>query len=244
MGCKIFFNLKRSQSHVEMIVSFILFVGFVVFLLLVFNPQKYTPPGYGSIDAVQTILMKNISVDYNYTSVILTPSTSLSGQCFEISPIAGINRTIAVKNSGGSLTYSNITNDGKIIIQSISSERFYGLCSSDFFSELTPGCSGEIIPLEKSKNYSLGILTTKSAVLYENIEELNRSYYSDYEELKKSLGLKNDFSFVVRNEANYFLFDTSLKQPQNVNVLSREIPFLSINKTGSTENLFINLEVW
>lgn len=239
-----FFDQKKSQSHVEMIVSFVLFVGFVVFLLLVFNPQKYTSLRYGSIDGVQIILMKNLTVEYNYTSVILTPASFAlpSGQCFKIAPIAGISGELAVKDMDGAVTYSRNESDGKIVIEATDSQRFYEIYSSNFFSELPEECPNPIT-LEKSKNYSLGILATKSAVLYENIEELNRSYHLDYSGLKGSLGIKNDFSFIIRNETSV-LFDTSLEQPQNINILSREIPFLSINKIGNTENLFINLGVW
>ena len=240
-----FFDSKRSQSHVEMIVSFVLFVGFVIFLLLMFNPQKYNSLDYGSIDAVQASLMKNLSVEYDYTSVILTNATSLSGKCFKTEPIIGINGTIAVKDINGVVTYSR--NESNIlIIKTIDLQRFYGVYSADFFSELIPNqCSGlATIQIYKPKNYSLGILTTKSAVLYENIEELNRSYYSNYDGLKNNLGIKNDFSFIIRRNETDILFDTISKQPQNINVLSREIPFLSINKTGSTENLFMNLGVW
>jgi len=241
-----FFDSKRSQSHVEMIVSFVLFVGFVVFLLLMFNPQKYISLGYGSIDEVQTSLMKNISVDYNYTSVILTSTTVLSpSTCFKVDSIAGINGAIAVKDMNGVLTYSR-NESNWIIIMAVDSQRFYGIYSSDFFSELPTQCSSmvDIVFLTKPQNYSTGILTTKSAVLYENIEELNKSYYLDYEGLKKNLGIKNDFSFRIRRNETDILFDTVSEQPQNINILSREIPFLSINKTGSTENLFINLGVW
>jgi len=243
-----------------MIVSFVLFVSFVIFLLLVFNPQKYTPLSYGSIDAVQTILMNNLSVEYNYTSVILDeklfeppvsnpalpPSISL-GSCFKIDSIAGINGALAVKDMNGVITYSRNESDGKIVIKSsnsLDSVKFYGIYSSDFFSELSNSCpNADPVSLEKFRNYSLGILSTKSAVLYENIEELNKSYYLDYEGLKGSLGIKNDFSFTIRNETDYF-FNTTSKQPQNINILSREIPFGSINKTGNTQNLFINLGVW
>jgi hypothetical protein len=228
-----------------MIVSFVLFVGFVIFLLLMFNPQKYNSLNYSSIDAVQASLMKNLSVDYDYTSVILTNVSSLSGKCFKTEPIIGINGTIAVKDINGVVTYSR--NESNIlIIKTIDLQRFYGVYSADFFSELIPDqCSGlATIQIYKPKNYSLGILTTKSAVLYENIEELNRSYYSNYDGLKNNLGIKNDFSFRIRRNETDILFDTISKQPQNINVLSREIPFLSINKTGSTENLFINLGVW
>jgi len=228
-----------------MIVSFVLFVGFVIFLLLMFNPQKYNSLDYGSIDAVQASLMKNLSVEYDYTSVILTNATSLSGKCFKTEPIIGINGTIAVKDINGIVTYSR--NESNIlIIKTTDLQRFYGVYSADFFSESIPDqCSGlATIQIYKPKNYSLGILTTKSAVLYENIEELNRSYYSNYDGLKNNLGIKNDFSFIIRRNETDILFDTISKQPQNINVLSREIPFLSINKTGSTENLFMNLGVW
>jgi hypothetical protein len=244
MRCKVLFKSNRSQSHVEMIVSFVLFVSFVVFLLLMFNPQKYTPVSYGSIDGVQTSLMENISVEYDYASVILVPgSTPAASTCFKIEPITGINKTSAVKNSIGSQTYSNIGDDGKITIKSTNLERFYEIYSSNFFSELESECSVEPVQLTKSEDYSLGILTTRSAVLYENIEKLNKLYYLDYDGLKKNLGIKKDFSFIIRRDED-ILFDTTSKQPENINILSREIPFLSMNKTGSTENLFINLGVW
>jgi len=252
MRCKILFSSERSQSHVEMIVSFVLFVGFVVFLLLMFNPQKYSAISYGSIDAVQAILMKNLSVEYNSTSVILNnnifitspgmPGQILSpGNCFKIEPVNGMNGTLAVNDMGGAVTYSKNEYTG-IVIKSSDSQRFYVIYSSGFFSESIGVCPNPV-QLKKSQNYSLGILTTKSAVLYENIEILNRSYYLDYEGLKNNLGIKNDFSFIVRNETS-ILFDTSLEQPQNINIISREIPLLSINKTGNTKNLFINLGVW
>jgi len=231
-----------------MIVSFVLFVGFVVFLLLVFNPQKYTPLGYGSVDEVQAILMDNISVEYNYASVILDEepkaSDNIVKNCLIIPNIAGMDGTLSVKNMDGNVIYSRKQADGEIVIKVIASQRFYGIYSSDFFSELSPGQCPNPDDFNGHKGYSLGILTTKSAVLYENIEELNKSYYLDYGGLKESLGIKNDFSFKIRRNETDILFDTSSEKPENADILSREIPFLSINKTGSTENLFMNLGVW
>jgi len=247
MGCKMLFDSERSQSHVEMIVSFVLFMGFVVFLLLVFNPQKYESINYNSVDNIQTTLMKNLTFEYNYTSVILvsTISVFLAEQCFQIASIEGISNDFIVKDMNGAVVYSRNESSGQIVIKANNSQRFYGIYSSpDFSSGVSAGCQGNLVPLTKSRNYSLGMLTTKNAVLYERIKELNHSYYVGYEELKESLGMKNDFSFTVKDETGYILFDTTLKQPENINILSREIPFLSINKQGETENLFMNLRVW
>jgi len=84
---------KKAQGHVEMIFSFGLFIGFVLVMLLFFRPAVKSKEV--SINAVQTALLANLSVESFYFSI---NQNAAGGLCFD-NPYPEASGNIIIKNN-------------------------------------------------------------------------------------------------------------------------------------------------
>lgn len=63
-------NSKRSQSHVEMMLSFVIFVGALMFIFIFLNPFAKTAEKISVIDDIQKTILENIGSEVGKLSVI------------------------------------------------------------------------------------------------------------------------------------------------------------------------------
>lgn len=233
---------NRSQGHVEMILSFVIFIGFVVAMFFFLNPTKENKVNYVSLDSVENILLDNLSVNYNYIAVILD---SPQDQPFSVQNNFDISKEILVIDEKNNIVQS--TNDYsalKINIQpkSGSNARLYKIYFSDVFNSYP---AGNFNLLDRTQ-YNFGVLTLEKSVLWENINLLNKSYIEDYLQLKKNLKIKEDFEFTIYdiNHTKIFFDVKSVHKLKNFFVLSRDIPLRIIDKDVNQRDIIINLKVW
>jgi len=235
---------RRAQAHVEMIISFVLFVGFVVFILIFLNPVNQSKISDAVLDATWNKVSDNLSINYNYISLILkNPPT----KCFSISS-SPINLLGAlVTDSSGNLVYSQVVDSSDMKIDNSGGETVYRLYFSDYFNSYTKQLDNcdSLLSNFALKEYSFGLSSKKKTILYEKISELNKSYTENYKLLKKSLGVDNEFDFIVYNESRDILFDvTSNNKIKGTTVLSREIPITVMNNKTQQIKIIFNIRVW
>ena len=84
-----------------------------------------------------------------------------------------------------------------------------------------------------------------SKVIYDKIIDLKNAY-TVYDNLKKSLGITNDFLFKTKDLVGTEIEELSVNRniPQGINVESREIPIRVINNSGQIQELILNIRVW
>lgn len=102
-------NNKKGQGHVEMILSFVLFLGFIIAIFIFLNPLKFEKH-QSSIENVHDIIIKNISSEIGILSIILNQ---------------------------GATCYNFLENYGDNFIE-IKNERKYSLYFSQYFYNYHP----------------------------------------------------------------------------------------------------------
>ena len=233
---------KKSQSHVEMILSFVIFVSFVFFLLVFLNPLKQKEINSKDLDKAEAKIIENLSITYRYLSLFL--DYPVIENCFSVKNPLNLQDKIIVKDINGNLRLS--TNDENTIsISSSPGNTAYILYfSEDFFY---PPLSGSCNVLPET-DYSFGALGYEKLVLYENLAELNQEYKSNYSALKSSLGLvmDRDFEFAIYNLDGRVLFNETLNSHKikGSNIFSRQVPLRVIYKNATQDSVLFYLRVW
>lgn len=247
-----FLKDRKSQGHVEMITSFIIFIGFIFALFYFINPLKTQDVSQSKLDRIQERILENLTLDYKQISLILnqTIDGSASEPCFFISDSLDIEDNMIVTDSNKKILTS-YKEDGRTDIglstPSYTGGRNYNIYFSDSFN-LYP-----LDPLECSSLSDLGakgefgILNERKSILFENIGLLNDIYLSDYQSLKKGLKIDTDFNFVVYDGNRKVIYNESLNTHGGLyarNMLSRDIPLKAIDKNATEHNIILNLRIW
>lgn len=235
---------KKAQGHVEMILSFVIFIGFVFVILFFINPIQKNQISYSVVDEIQQKIFDNISINYKSASVILADKQN---DCFKIkNTLNEESKSLAKDIQGNAIESFNDVNENFIYIEhQDKDERFYRLYFSDNFNDYP--LRNEHSCEEKSENeYTFGVLSFEKAVLYENLVYLNDYYLLNYDELKKSLNIDKNFEFVVYNSTRGVLMNETLTKHKTraTNVLSREIPVMVIDKNATLSQIIFNIRVW
>lgn len=234
-------KIKKTQSHVEMIVSFVIFVGFVVAMFFIFNPIKTIGVNKTFLDITQEKIISNWTITYQTLSIIINSSTNQKS-CIKIENKPALSQNFIVKDqSENILSSGHDINYDYFWFSSAADNRYYLLIFSELFQGSSlPDCQYLLKPGE----YSLGSSNTYNTVLYENMASFIEAYNKDYEKLKFNLGLQNDFMFNIYDEDNNLLYNTSRLVSKQSRVIARDIPVLTINQNTELKHLTINLRVW
>ena len=202
---------NKAQSHVEVMVSFVIFIGFLLFIFIFLNPFARTKEPSYIMDNAQKVIIENISDEVGKLSIILTEN----GTCYNFPNDYGNNYKVVQEENKKYTVY------------------FY----PTFVGTKDTSCS--------KANYTLGTYSEEKFVVYDKIIELKNNY-KDYDNLKKSLGITNDFLFKTKNIAGEEIPELSVSKsiPQGIDVESREIPIRAINRSTQIQELILNIRVW
>lgn len=232
---------KKSQMHIEMIMSFVLFVGFIIAILLFINPVKEQKVSMLALDNAQNQILKNVSSSYSYIPLIL--DSSVSESCFSVdNPLPALTSNLFVQNQNNNIIKSKL-DSGKIYLEKIDDSKLYKFYFSNIFNVYS-SIASDCLALDESA-YSFGALSVESVVLYENLLKLNESYNSDYGSLKKELKISNNFDFTIYDFNRTVLMKGDSKNKVfSSNVLAREFVLNSADKDNNKKEAILNLRVW
>lgn len=214
---------KRSQGHVEMILSFILFIGAILFIFFYINPFTKTTDNSDEINQIQNIIIRNITATVGRLSVL-----GNSAGCYNfIDGDYPSTNYVEVKGNTPNL-YTIYFGDADVFPDIIKPNK--GSCS----------------------DYSLGIFSNETIISYRKLKQLaydgkdNIGAASRYQDLKKNLGINMDFVISVtdldRNPIPELSFSKNI--PRTVEVESREFPMVAVNESGNDNQIIFNLRVW
>jgi len=220
-----------SQGHVEMILSFVMFAGFLVFIFFILNPFFESTTKI-DIKNVRTGIIDNITSSLGRLSVIVNSSND----CYDVD---------LIRDSFGEnfIEIADSVNDPEDPIR-------YTLYFGDFFDSSIVGfvsCSSEL-----NRNYTLGNYFKEEVVDYNKAQILKENYESDYLSLRNSLGVGDfSFNFTDLDKKQIYHFDDSEKSlsakrrvPENVDIFSDEILVRVIDKNGKIYEMILNLKTW
>lgn len=238
-------KLKNGAAHIEMILSFVLFISFLIFIFAFINPAKKTEPSRALLDIAGQEIAKNssinittISIKLNYTSA--KPCFSINLLELGIDEIIGDNSIIA-RNSTDSTTGSRKTN-ADLHIET--SGDFYRIFASEDFSAVS--YSPQDCEAVKKDNITIGQITTAKTISFKRLEGFRMAYSQDYNSLKQSINFPagNDFGFVLRDNSRNVLLNASKEKPKSAIVIAKEQPIELVYEDSSSVIAVLNIQAW
>jgi len=233
---------KKGMSHVEIILSFVIFVGFLIFAFSIFNPFKVSDEKEVYLNIVERGIRERTSVEFKFLSLSL--DQSLKRECFYFEYNLS---NIIVKNESYDFVEALSQNGGnkrKIYINGTGS--FFYVFSCEEFDESifsTQGCKKL-----KRGNYTLGPLRRYDVTSYSKLKNFTKKYDSNYERLKEEIGLPSskDFSFSVREtkEPWKIILGVNKTISKQVGILARDVPMQIVYRNGTLKYALLNIEVW
>ncbi len=212
----------RAQGHVEIILSMVLFVGFLIFIFIFMNPFLKTKQEPVIID-IQEEIISEISSEIGVLSVIVNSSDD----CYSLDNV------------------NDEYGDNFIEVQDLKNPRRYIIYYGDFFDDQKRGKISCTLSKE-SRNFSLGLYTKESIIVEEKIKDLKERYETDYSGLKQALEVR-DFLFNFRDMDEERVDEWSIvnkKIPENVDVVSKDIPIRVMDNKAEIYEMILNIKVW
>jgi len=207
-----YFN-KKGVGHIEIIMSFVLFLGFIGLALYFFSPFQNSRTIHSSLDYAFDEIIEETETTLESYSVVL--GSGYSGDYVNISG-NHLNKLIVVGVDGIPLDNYSVSED-KICF--ISGERFISILFNEEFSDSEGSCSFNTIvsdfQISSSKNESLiGETKMKNLVI---------EYFNNYDELKEKFNLPGriDFGFSLTfDDGTQIIGEKEI--PTNLEVVSKE----------------------
>ncbi len=208
-----------------MIISLVLFVGFLFFVFVFANPLTKADDGV-SIGVTQEGLVDELSYSVGKLSVIVNTTSD----CYDSEGFGGYGSSF-------------------VEVKDVVNLRRYTLYFGSFFNPSKVNvisCSD----LE-DYNFSLGPYNEEKIIVYEEVERFVNEYESDYFDLRDYIGAE-DFSFnfldLDRNQINFLDDSRGLgveREPREGSVvISRDINVRMIDKDARIYEVILNIRVW
>ncbi|MFA5258984.1 MAG: hypothetical protein WC979_08270 [Candidatus Pacearchaeota archaeon] len=209
---------KKAQGHVEVIISFAMFAGAMIFIFMFINPISRNEESFSISNKVQQALIENISSSIGKVYAV----SNESGGCYSVKDYI--------------LSYGDNFRE----IQDSENPRVYVIYFSPLFEKNAPHNSDDC------KTHNLTTFSVERVVFYEYIENLKSNYNDQYGSLKTQLGLTNDFSFSVYDLEEVKIEELSVNKslPMGINIESYELPIRVINKYAEIKSYIIKINAW
>lgn len=218
---------KKGISHVGFAIAFVLFIGFILFMINILSPlQKVKNDKNFILKQIEKEIIKNSS-----SELIIASIKGGSDPCLDISGLELKNQIIAKDQNGQIIksSSSSVENSGFVKIYSVDKG----------FNPQIP-CTGN--PGQISE---LGLIRKENYFFEDSVLELIQIYNSDYKGLKKSLNIpeNNDFEFgfIYSNETE---IKTISQDNPETDVFAEKTPVKYISKDADIEIGYLRVAVW
>ena len=236
---------RRGAAHIEVILSFVLFISFLIFVFAFINPVKRTEPSRALLDIAGQEIIKNSSV--NITTASFKLDYTPAAPCFNINLLeVGVNEIIGDNNVIIRDSEDNAIKSRKINADlgiETSGDCYKIFASEDFNAVSYSPASCEDIEVD---NIAIGQVTTRKAISFERIIKFNSTYSQDYKTLKQSINFPagNDFGFVLKDNSRNVILDALKEKPESAIVIAKEQPIELVYENSSSIVAVINIQAW
>jgi len=231
---------KRGAGHIEMIMSFILFLVFISFLLIVVRPYETNVLSGAVVSSLHNSFREQAYT--NLSEIFLRTKASVASDCFlvqfpdnlfKFAIVSGTSLVKDVKN-GDSLKESDLSSRVSLGIKGgISSYKVY--ISPEFDDSTLSNCV-----LLDYGTYVFGSILEERIISNETLWEMKQMYDNDYDNLKIKLNFPAGLDFAIVSDT------VTMKKviPDKVEVNSRDYLERVLFKDGSVINERFTMMVW
>lgn len=230
---------KRGLSNIEFVISFVLFVSFVVFALYVFNPIKSARAIDSTISYSTDEIITNTSVELVSYSVKVNPSAFGDSVIAVSIPSIDSKKNERVEDYYGKQLPS--ARSGDLVYVKKGSVNFFEIMFSE---DVLPGTLNEQAPLDSTK-YTIASSWKGKLISEKKMLEMNNSYYKDYSGLKKGLGIPagTEFAWDLSFQDSYSITAKRFA-PAKIEVMAETKRVEVLRKDGSSEFAYLMVKIW
>ena len=228
---------KAVGSHIEIIMSFVLFFGFVVFLLIFMRPTKQSTLPGSVVSGLHDSFRQKVYT--NLTEVFLK-TEHFGGSCFFVNLREDLF-TYDFSNSlvnvaGGGNVDSKLEPGGGL--QVMAGEGSYEVMFSPEFVDEDVSCSSG--SGSDGVGFLLGGIGEKQLVSNKELLKMKQKYEEGYEDLKNDLNFPSAFDFAI-------VSDVVVVQrviPEQAEVKARDYVEEVLFEDGTIKNVRFTFKVW
>ena len=227
-----FYNLcnKKGSSHFEILISFVLFVGFTLFLLFTLEPTKKDLLEESILFNVQSVFFEQTTTNVSYVLVDTTGSGCPGG--WESARICRPGELSWVDEA----IWSKAGKD--CLFNVYTSSEFKDKGSSDLDNELNDVCNRS----NTNKNYSIGYIYREDVLSNKTLITMKNRYNSQYATLKDELKVPEVVDFAIDSSDD--LFDMTKTVPDEAEVIAGTYRKKVLYANGSIINHDFTIKVW
>ena len=228
---------KRGVSHVEFILSFLLFIGFLLSILLFFDPFDNNDILDVSLNEVSDSIIKQVSKEIIIYSVVVDQAVTEPIIEFTI-PNINSGYKVRVEDYNGNVLPSSF--DGTEVVVDREGNSFLKVKFSDAFDPSSPAPSGSSTTVVTIASSNIKNISTESG-----FNDLKDQYVQDYHTLKTDLGLPPgiNFAFEVKfDDGTGIIASNSI--PSGVDVFVDRDRIEIIRGDGKSEFADLSVKVW
>jgi len=237
----------KKGSHVGVMISFVIFVTFLIFLYAILSPAIYLQKDKKSVlESLELGITEKISSELTMVTIDLTGSVSQN--CIQLDDgtnVLGIGNNLAAKEELGTNTpvYVSSTDSQDIKINRIStSDNFLKIYYSEAFDD-SETSSLSCTNLVKGSGYNVGLVKTQEYIFEKNMLDLIGEY-GNYETLRNDLkipeGTEFGYGIILSNGT---AFETNGKEP-STNIYIRKKPLEYVSTEGDIVMGYLVTKIW
>lgn len=231
-----FFPKNRKGSHVEVIISFIIFVTFIFFLFMIVEPSLSTQNDKKNmLDNIEVGIMDRISADMTTITVKVTGGGS---NCINLNNLIsdlGIENNIIVKDASKETVISHVEGNSLQITRGSTGDTFFKIYYSKEFNGLETGSGCPAI------SYELGLTKTDNYIFEAKMLDLiNEDYKTLKTNLKIPEGVDFGYGIVLSNGTSLETNEGNL----STNIYIRETPIEYVDLEGNILAGYLKTKIW
>jgi len=237
-------NIVKGGTHVGIMLSFIIFISFVLFLYIFLGPRMSGGDKVSNLEFLKIQLIEELSEELIIFGVYIEDSAS---GCIQLIDFLNNVENDNLKVRSDSEILDSYKNGNNLIIdQNIDDDSFLKVYFSEGFEDLSSS-SLSCDLLQKDEDYSITYIHIDSIILETKILEIIEEYEESskgYNEIKLRLGLSfNEFAFdfIYQNQTS---IGTSKEAHRFLEVHADEIPILYITNQSEIKSGLLNIKIW
>ncbi|MAG79032.1 hypothetical protein CMI40_01505 [Candidatus Pacearchaeota archaeon] len=238
--------MYKRGSHVGVMLSFVIFVTFLVFLYSVLEPvTQVERDKQFLLDYLKIELTKMSSTNLTSVTISINDSYDLSSKdCLRISHVSevgGLNSIVKNENNTP-INFQSSTNN---IEWEHDNKRFFKIYySEEQFTNFQIGLNGCLGPKE-DEDYSIKLIKIDRYIFETKINSIATEHQNKYGALKGKLKIPigSEFSFSLINSSRDIIAKTEEKDI-SVNIYVDEISIQYIDEEANINSGFLIIKVW
>ena len=227
-------NKRGASNHLEMILSFVLFLGFFFFVIIFLQPYETNILTTSIVDGAYYNFLQYTNEEVVQFSIKINDAPL---DCLSIPLQDSFQgyKSVFVYDINKNFSNSKIL-DKNIIIKNEKLSGFFNIILvKDFIKpEEVLTCSNVY------ENYQIGGIINESIISYTKIKDLKIEYDSNYEKLKEVFAVPGKFDFAINSE----IITLERPIPDNIKVMAKSYTERVILENGTIINVEFIIRAW